>query len=264
MLALLVDHAIEQELDNRAFTAFRRGRRGDVMAAMDESSKAQAQAHTRRMQEISKAIGAGRLDAFLDYRRSLPGRISVDIFDKSLPADNKLTADQKEAMALLVAQDFQRQARGFRFGGLSRINSLHAEMATVEQRNRSMQLHSLAMNERSLEEMANAQREMQEQLTSVLTPEQSEVYAKQQQQMQDGQRAWIDAAAQRARPAFRRAAGRGPGRGSPGALDRREAAVELRDRRQEIRQDAGEQARWPSVFADARGATSRAAAILAG
>jgi hypothetical protein len=143
------------------------------------------------MQEISKIFGAGWLDAFIDYRRSASQRMRVDAFDDSLPTENKLSAEQKDAMAQVLAEDFDRQIQDRRnHMGTSRLRS-DLGTATVEERARSMQIYGVALNERNLAQMETAQRELLERLATSLTPEQSKVFAQQQQRILDAQRAWV-------------------------------------------------------------------------
>jgi hypothetical protein len=205
LIAVLLDHAIEAELDGRGFSmrsslrasssslrasssSLRASR--SVITAIDEATIGRAKAYTRRMQELSQAIGAGRLDAFIDYRSSMPHRLRTEAFDTSLPGEHKLSPEQKDAMSLVLAKDAQRQLQGWRNQGLSRLTSLLPGATTAEERNRTLQMYSLAATERNLERQEIAQREVQEELATVLTPEQSKAFAQQQQQMLGAQRAW--------------------------------------------------------------------------
>jgi hypothetical protein len=191
LIVVLLDHAIEAELDGRGFSMRSSLRASSgVSTSIDEFTMQRAKAYTRRMQELSQAIGAGRLDAFIDYRSSMPHRLRTEAFDTSLPAEHKLSPEQKDAMSLVLTKDTERQMQGWRNRGFSRLTSLQPDVATAEERNRSLQMYSLAATERNLERQEIAQREVQEQLATVLTPEQSKVFAQQQQQMLGAQRAW--------------------------------------------------------------------------
>lgn len=82
------------------------------------------------MQEISNVIGAGRLDAFIDFRRCAVQRVRVESLDQTLPEEDKLAAEQKDAMALVLARDFDRQMQDWRARGQGTARPFGLPMAS--------------------------------------------------------------------------------------------------------------------------------------
>jgi hypothetical protein len=114
LLALLADQQLSQELQPRSF--------GMVAPSIERNDgkpynpmRDEAARYTQRMNEIRKIIGTTRLDDYVDYQRKLGSRTYVSKFDAVLPAEGKLTLEQRNALTDLFHDQIYRshlQPRG--------------------------------------------------------------------------------------------------------------------------------------------------------
>jgi hypothetical protein len=132
-------------------------------------------------------VGAQKLDAYVDYIATVQRRQGVEHLDATLPAVAKLSFEQKDALVALMYQD------GLRGG--EEISLTHPlQFApnvtdTPAERRRRAALQTAAMNEASKLSWESYLLAFVEKTRSILTPEQVEVFAAQQQAAVDSSRA---------------------------------------------------------------------------
>ena len=171
LFALLVDQSLAADLRDSPF-----GSPGaDVM-------QQEAENYDQQIGEITKLIGAARLDAYLDYDRTRAERHRVEAFAASLAEPDRLSAERKEALVALFAEEEARQLRESRLGiGAGQVfRSLPTSLSSPEERQRRGLLLQIYLNEQSIRQMEAADREMLERLPQVLSPAQVRAYSEQQ------------------------------------------------------------------------------------
>ncbi len=146
-----------------------------------------AQEHTQRMREIGAIVGTDKLDAYVDYISTVQWRQAVEHFDATLPTANQLAFEQKDALVVLMYQDGLR--RGARPGLGHPQQFPPTSGVTRAERRRQMELQTLSLNEASRLRVEADQLGFVEQARSLLTVQQAEVFAAQQQLEVDRARA---------------------------------------------------------------------------
>jgi len=189
LFAVLADLQLSQELAGYPSRAFARADKTANGKPYDPMRSA-AQRYTQRMAEIGKIIGATRLDDYVDYERKAGDRTMVDQFDQLLPADSKLTFEQRNSLAELFHQQAQSIFVDSRMLGRSSPSDL---TLSEPERNRRMRVRNLALNERSATLQEAANREVVDRAASILTPEQTKTLTRWKQQQLDQRRAWAQA-----------------------------------------------------------------------
>ncbi len=186
LLSVLTDQYLDREVSNPFRSTMSFGRDASRASAPNDFNKDQASIYTRQMEQISKVIGAAQIDAYVDYQKSLPGRMRVQQFDSTLSAENKLQPDQKDTMAGIFTDSMQRQVQGFRFGG----QMLSTLRETPEEQQRRRQILTLSLNENQLIEQEAANRDLDYRLAPLLTPEQAKAFTMMQEGQLQARRNW--------------------------------------------------------------------------
>jgi hypothetical protein len=170
LFAQLAEEILALELRPSPFSRAGMVRREDIA----QENREEVKRHTQRMQQIANAIGAARLDDFVDYERSFQERGSIERFDRTLPANRKLTGEQRDAMVPLLQESQRRLYSSFR------RSSVHSGSTVSMSQAERDRLATIALSEQSTNEVAN--RELLERLAAILDAEQLQAFARLKQQ----------------------------------------------------------------------------------
>jgi len=189
LMELLAERAFASEL---APSPFERNSSslGFNQGAPGNSSRSPDAEYTRQMSEVAKLLGAVQLERYLDYQQSLWQRSQVEQFDAALPVKDKLNADQKDRMVALLEEQQQSSGQELQIRGWFGLRTFGDPTQSMQERDRRMAEHNILINERAAADMEIANRNLLERLTAVLTPEQSAVFAKLQQERVTTLRRW--------------------------------------------------------------------------
>jgi hypothetical protein len=185
LLALLVDQQLANELRPSPF------RRDSRDLGSTDWLEQEAANYDQRLRDITRIIGAARLDDFLEYEKTRMARIRLQGFNSSLPEPLKLSNEQKDALVPLLAE--QEQRRFSRPGrGINPFGSGSAVDFSPEAMNRRSQLASIMLTEQMLRSMETANREFAERLPQLLTPEQVSAFMQRETQPIESLRARVE------------------------------------------------------------------------
>jgi hypothetical protein len=171
LLSLLVDQSLANELNASPFSQSFSGSVSDVM-------QQQADSYNQQISDIIGLIGRQRLDAYLDYQRTLAARNQVEDFAAVLAEPLRLSNEQKDGLVTLLAEEEGRRQRGSRVGvGAGGILREQPLSRTPEDRKlRALKLQ-IYLNEQRIRQTDTADRELVERLPRVLSPEQTQIFA---------------------------------------------------------------------------------------
>jgi hypothetical protein len=173
LLSLLVDQQLARDLRDLQL------RSNEIVESPSESLQHAARDYDANLLEISRLIGAGRLETYLDYLPTRSARAELAAFQTALPATAKLTDQQRDALIRVVTavEPLRRKAR---FRDLeTRPQQTTPEMARGEEKRRQM-LFSIASNERSARVIEDLDLEVVQRIRQFLSPEQTLVYMRRQ------------------------------------------------------------------------------------
>ena len=169
--------------------------------SIDERARQATVDYTRDMDEIAALLGAeAPMERYVDYQQALQHRLRVERFSSRLPVAQQLSFDQKNRMVgVLMEQEQRDRERARRLQPQLPLGDLGN---TREERDRNMAEYLIVANERAMANREAADRDLLQQLTSVLSPPQSAAFASMLQEQ--------TAAARRASQAQRSELGIGP------------------------------------------------------
>ncbi len=141
--------------------------------------RAQAEEYDQQIQAISKLVGEAQLDNYLEYQRTRRARLQVQQFDASLPESSRLSNEQQDRFATLLADLAEaRSAERPLNPLLPRRSATPAGSQSSEERWRELVRFQINRSEQQARRMEADTRELLQRLPQILAPEQLRAYAR--------------------------------------------------------------------------------------
>ena len=184
LLSLLADQRISQELGSNPLMMAGR------MSSNENSMLPAALEYNQRMSEIQQVIGSKALDDYVAYQESVQQRQSVDELNTALPGAAKLTGKQKDALVSLLQESERRRLENMARNppGLRGFTDFFSKPR--EELARSLKVRNITSNEAEALRKETENRELQQRVVQILSPEQAKAFAAQRQADIDSLRAW--------------------------------------------------------------------------
>jgi hypothetical protein len=141
--------------------------------------RTQAEEYDQQIQAISKLIGEAQLDSYLEHQRTRHARMQVQQFNASLPQSRRLSNEQKDRFATLLADLAEARLAERPLNPLiARSSVTQADSQSSAERWRELQRFQINRNEQQARRMEADTRALLQRLPQILAPEQVRAYAR--------------------------------------------------------------------------------------